>query len=72
MPAGFRRHLVGKTLKNAGYYNTAEIRFIVKLVVVWAFLETDWFKFYVNNSINLRLLAPHIMPSYTHNMAIVS
>ena len=72
MPAGFRRHLVGKTLKNAGYYNTAEIRFIVKLVVVWAFLKTDRFKFYVNNSINLRPLASHIMPSYTHNVAIAS
>jgi len=29
-------------------------------------------QFYVNTSINPRLLTPHIMPSYTHNMAIVS
>jgi len=29
-------------------------------------------QFYVNNSTNLRLLTPLIMPSYTHNMAIVS
>ena len=35
MPAGFRRHLVGKTLKNAGYYNSAKMRFIGKLMIVW-------------------------------------
>jgi len=29
-------------------------------------------QFYVNDSIILRLLTPHVMQSYTHNMAIVS
>ena len=29
-------------------------------------------EFYLNNTINLRPLTPHIMPSYTHEMAIVS
>jgi len=37
MPAGFRRHLVGKTLKNAVYYNSALIRFTGQLVVAWSF-----------------------------------
>jgi len=29
-------------------------------------------QFYLNNTLNLRPLTPHIMPSYTHKMAIVS
>ena len=37
MPDGFRRHLVGKTQENAGYSDSARIRFIGKLVIVWTF-----------------------------------
>ena len=62
MPAGFRRHLVGKTQKNAGYCNIAEIRFIGKLVIEYC----------LNNTINLSPLTSHIMPGYIHKMAIVS
>ena len=72
MPAGFRRHLVGKTVSNAGYGNSAEIRFIGKLMN----MDMDIFvnkliQFYVNNSVNLRLLTQHTVASYTHKMAIV-
>ena len=38
MPAGFRRHLVGKTLRNICYCNTAEIRSVAKLVIIDIFL----------------------------------
>ena len=33
MPAGFRRHLVGKTLINVFHCDIAEIRFVGKLVI---------------------------------------
>jgi len=38
MPAGFRRHLVGKTLINVFHYASAEIRFVGKLVIKQTFL----------------------------------
>jgi len=38
----------------------------------YIFFVNELIQFYVNNSMNIRLLTPHIMPSYTHNMAIVS
>ena len=34
MLAGFRRHLVGKTLINVVHYDIAEIRFVGKLVLI--------------------------------------
>ena len=34
MPAGFRRHLVGKTLRNVLHCDIAEIRFVGKLVII--------------------------------------
>jgi len=37
MIAGSRRHLVGKTLKNAVYCNSVQIRFIGKPVIVRTF-----------------------------------
>jgi len=37
MPAGFRRHLVGKTLINVFHYDIAEIRFVGKLVIIQTF-----------------------------------
>jgi len=37
VPAGFRRHLVGKTLSNVFHCDLAEIRFVGKLVIVQIF-----------------------------------
>ena len=37
MPAGVRRHLVGKTLRNVLHCDTAEIRFVGKLVITRTF-----------------------------------
>ena len=37
MPAGFRRHLVGKTLVNVRHCDIAEIRFVGELVIVQTF-----------------------------------
>jgi len=34
MPAGFRRHFVGKTLINVSYCDTAEIRFVDQLMII--------------------------------------
>jgi len=37
MPAGFRRHLVGKTLRNVSYSAVTEIRFVDRLMITWTF-----------------------------------
>jgi len=37
MPAGFRRHLVGKTLRNNFHCHIAEMRFVGKLVIIQTF-----------------------------------
>jgi len=37
MPAGFRRHLVGKTFRNDFHCDIAEIRFVGKLVIMQIF-----------------------------------
>ena len=38
MPAGFRRHLVGKTLRNVFFHSDiAEIHFVGKLVIMQTF-----------------------------------
>jgi len=38
MPAGFRRHLVGKTLRNVFFHcDIAEKRFVGKLVIIQTF-----------------------------------
>ena len=37
MPAGFRRHLVGKTLINVCHCDIAEIRFVGKIVIIQTF-----------------------------------
>jgi len=37
MPAGFRCHLVGKTLRNDFHYDIAEIRFGGKLAIIQTF-----------------------------------
>jgi len=56
MPAGFRRHFVGKTLINVSYCDTAEMRFVDRLMIICHLIQ-----FYLNNAINLRPLTPHIM-----------
>jgi len=71
MPAGFRRHLVGKTLINVFPSDIAEIRFVGKLMSIQTFFINQRIECYLNNTINLRPLTPHIMPCYTHKMAIV-
>jgi len=37
MPAGFRRHFVGKTLRNVRHCDLAEVRFVGNLVITWTF-----------------------------------
>jgi len=37
MPAGFRRHRVGKTLRNFSHCDIAEIRFVGTLVIMQTF-----------------------------------
>jgi len=37
MPAGFRRHLVGKTLRNVFHCDITEIRFVGKLMIMRTF-----------------------------------
>jgi len=37
MPAGFRRHLVGKTLRNVFHCDIAKIRFVGTLVIMQTF-----------------------------------
>jgi len=37
MPAGFRRHLVGKTLVNVFHCDSTEIRFVGKIVITQTF-----------------------------------
>jgi len=37
VPAGFRRHLVAKTLRNVFHCDIAEIRFVGKLVIIQTF-----------------------------------
>jgi len=37
MPVGFRRHLVGKTLRNVFHCNIAKIRLVGKLVIIQTF-----------------------------------
>ena len=64
MPACFRRHLVGKTLRNVSYSDVTEIRFVGRLLIVWTFSSPNWW--------HSSQLTPHIMPSYTHKLAIVS
>jgi len=70
MPAGFRRHLVGTTLRN-----------VFSLWCRWNTLcwqasdHTDIFinqriECYLNSTINLRPLIPHFMPCYTHKISV--
>ena len=70
MPAGLRRHLVGKTLRNVCHCDIAYIRFVGNLITDIFINQRTGFS--LNNAINLRPLTPHIVPCYTHKMASVS
>jgi len=64
MPDGFRRHLVGKTLKKM---------FATVTSLKYALPANERIVFHLNNIINLRFLTPHIIiPYYAHKMAIAS
>jgi len=72
MPAGFRRHLVGKTSQKCLLlvYDLNTLRWQVDDhtdIVINQRIEL-----YLNNTVNLRPLTPHVIPCYTHKMAIVS
>ena len=60
MSAGFRRHLVGKTLTNVCYCDITKIRFVGKSMLVLTFFSNQLIEFYLNNTINFRPLTPHI------------
>ena len=60
MSAGWRRCLVGRTLRNVCHCGIAEIRFVGKLVIIQTFLINQRIEFYLNNT-NLRPLTPHII-----------
>jgi len=70
MPAGFCRHVVGKTLINVFHCDSAEIRFVGKIVITDISINQR-IEFYLNNTIIPRPLTPHITPRYTHKMANV-
>jgi len=72
MPAGFRRHLVGKTLINVFRCDITEIYALLASCDHTDIFINQPIKYYLNNGINLRPLTPHIMPCYTHTMAIVT
>jgi len=71
MPAGFRRHLVGKTLRNVCnpdvHLNTLS-RQVDDHVGIFL---NQLIKFYLNITVNIHQLTPLTVPSYTHKMAIV-
>jgi len=52
MPAGFCRHLVGKTLKTVSC-DIALMALLVKLMIMWTLSLTRLIEFYLNNGINL-------------------
>ena len=64
MPAGFHRHLVCKTLRPMCFFHCdiAEIRFVVDNTDIFWNQRTEC---NLNNTINLRLLTPHILPCYS-------
>ena len=72
MPAGFRRHLVGKTLINVFRCDITEIYALLASCDHTDIFINQPIKYYLNNGINLLPLTPHIMPCYTHKMAIVT
>ena len=37
MPAGFRRHLVGKSLRNVCYSVVTSMHFVSRLMIIWTF-----------------------------------
>ena len=68
MPAGFRCHLVVKLLEMFVIVLSIKYAFGGKLMIRWTFFLKYLVKFYLNNTVNLHPLTPHITPSYTHKM----
>jgi len=64
IPAGFRRHFVGKTLRNVSYKcrSVNDPREIVLDQLI---------QYYLNDRKNLRHSTPHTTSCYAHKMAIV-
>jgi len=70
IPAGCRRHLVGKTIRNVFHCDIAKTHFVGKLVTIDIFINQR-IACYLNNTKNLRRLCIlHIMPWHTHKMAV--
>ena len=72
MPAIFRRHLVGKTVRNVFHCDIAGIRFVGKFSDHTDIFINRRIELYLSNTINLRPLTLHIMPCYTHKTAVVT
>jgi len=58
MPAGFRRHLVGKTLRNVCYSDVTLCRQVLEYVDIFL---NYLIKVYPNDMVNLHKLTPHIV-----------
>ena len=65
IPAGFRRHLVGKTLINVYHCDIAEKRSVGKLVIIPTFLLNYRIEFYLYNTITLN--SAHYAMIYPQN-----
>jgi len=68
MPAGFRRHLVGKTVGGVCYTAVTLCQWVKDHMDIFL---NELVEFCLNNTVNLHPLTPHIMRSYTHKMANV-
>ena len=68
MPAGFRRHLVGKTLRNVCYCDNHLNTLCWQVNARKDIFLNQWIEFYLNNMTNLRPLTGHIMSCYIHKM----
>jgi len=63
MPAGFRRHLVGKVPRNVCYSDIDQIGFVSRprLIIIMDTSLNTLVEFYVNNTINRRPLLRHFI-----------
>jgi len=67
MPAGFRRHLVGKTLIDIFHCVITQIHFVCNVMLIRTFpvnQVNQRIECYLYNTINLRFLTPRILPRY--------
>jgi len=68
MPAGFRRHLVGKTVGGVCCHLDTLCQWVNDHMDIFL---NELVEFYLNNTVNFHPLTPHITQSYTHKMAYV-